>query len=172
MTHAILTLLVTVSVFAGTIAAQSPARRDPGVIRLHPGAFAQMVDELGGLQVSLVRAKVVSVLSPRALLIESAGALEPAPGFLNRVLVLVEGGTIRVPPRLLVGHTLDITGVARTVLGVQVSREVAWPPELTDDVVRRYEIAAAIVTSSVRTPDGVQLVTASVEDAGAPGAGR
>jgi hypothetical protein len=74
--------------------------------------------------------------------------------------VLVEGGSMRLDPVSLVGMTVRVTGVARTVLGMQVSREVPWPQQLTRDVVRRYEIRAAVLSPSVETPDGVQLVTA------------
>ena len=134
-------------------------RRDAVPILLHPGALTQMIDELGGHEITLLRAKVVSMPSPQALLIESGGPLEPAPGFLNRVIVLVQGGTIRLAPRALVGTMVRVTGVARTVQGMQVSREVAWPPALTSDVVRRYEIRAAVLTSAVHTTDGVGIVT-------------
>jgi hypothetical protein len=128
-------------------------------IRLHPSALAQLIDELGGRQISLPRAKIISVISPRAFLVESAGPLAPTPGKLNRVVVLVDKGTLRLDPLSLVGATVAISGVARTVLGMQVTREVAWPPQLTADVVKRYEIRAAVLSPSVRTPDGVELVS-------------
>jgi hypothetical protein len=136
------------------------SRDDSIDIRLHPSALAELIDELGGRQISLPRAKVVSVLNPRAFLVESAGPLAPTPGSYNRVVVLVEGGSMRLDPVSLVGMTVRVTGVARTVLGMQVSREVPWPQQLTRDVVRRYEIRAAVLSPSVETPDGVQLVTA------------
>jgi hypothetical protein len=143
--------------------ARSPSRGEPIDLRLHPSALAQLIDELGGRQISLPRAKVVSVINPRAFLVESAGPLSAMPGNYNRVVVLVEGGTLRVEPLLLVGTTVRVTGVARTVVGMQVTREVPWPPELTRDIVRRYEIRAAVLSSSVETPDGVQLVTTALE---------
>ena len=141
--------------------ARTPARGEPIDLRLHPSALAQLIDELGGRQITLPRAKVVSVINPRAFLVESAGPLAAMPGNYNRVVVLVEGGTLRVEPLALVGTTVRVTGVARTVLGMQVTREVPWPPELTRDIVRRYEVRAAVLSGSVETPDGVQLVTAS-----------
>jgi hypothetical protein len=49
---------------------------------------------------------------------------------------------------------------------MQVSREVAWPPELTTDVIRRYEIRAALLAATVQTADGVSIVTPHVADAG------
>ena len=128
-------------------------------IRMHPSALAQLIDELGGRQISLPRAKIISVISPRAFLVESAGPLAPTPGKLNRVVILVDKGRIRLDPPSLVGSTVKVTGIARTVLGMQVAREVAWPRELTADVVKRYEIRAALLSPSVQTPDGVELVS-------------
>ena len=164
MKHAISMLFVVLAVSVAQSHAQTSTRRNAPPIRVQPAALAQLIDRLGGREVNLLGAKVISLLNPQALLIESAGALEPAPGFLNRVVVLVHGGRIRVPRTSLVGATVEVTGVARSVLGMQVSREVAWPPELTDDVVRRYEIRAAILSSTVQTPDGVQLVSLNVDD--------
>jgi hypothetical protein len=135
-------------------------RSDPtNDIRMHPSALAQLIDELGGRQISLPRAKIISVISPRAFLVESAGPLAPTPGQLNRVVILVDKGMIRMDPPSLVGWTVKVTGIARTVLGMQVSREVPWPRELTADIVKRYEIRAALLTPSVQTPDGVELVS-------------
>jgi hypothetical protein len=136
------------------------ARRDEtNDIRMHPSALAQLIDELGGHQISLPRAKIISVISPRAFLVESAGPLAPTPGKLNRVVILVDKGALRMDPLSLVGSTVKVTGIVRTVLGMQAAREVPWPRELTADIVRRYEIRAALVAPSVQTPDGVELVS-------------
>lgn len=132
-------------------------------IRLHPSALVQLIDYLGGRQVSLPQAKVVSVINPRAFLVESTGPLAGTPGKLNRVVVLVDRGALAVEPEALVGSTVRVVGIARTVLGMQVTREVPWPPELTRDIVRRYEIRAAVLSSSVATPDGVELTRALAE---------
>jgi hypothetical protein len=154
----VIVLLSLPAVGAGQ--ARTPGRGEPIDLRLHPSALAQLIDQLGGRQISLPRAKVVSVINPRAFLVESAGPLPATPGNYNRVIVLVEGGMLRVEPLALVGTTVRITGVARTVLGMQVTREVPWPSELTRDIVRRYEVRAAVLSSSVETPDGVQLIAA------------
>ncbi len=144
------------------VAQEAPARRDAD-IRLHPSALVQLIDHLGGREICLPRAKVVSVINPRAFLVESAGPLSGTPGRLNRVVVLVNGGSLAVEPGLLVGSTVRVVGIARTVVGMQVTREVPWPPELTRDIVRRYEIRAAVLSSSVETADGVELTRAPVE---------
>lgn len=153
-------LFVAVPTVVDAGQSRAAARDEPNDIRLHPSALAQLIDELGGRQISLPRAKVVSVINPRAFLVESPGPLASTPGNLNRVVVLVDRGTLSVDAESLVGATVRITGVARTVLGMQVTREVVWPRELTRDVVRRYEIRAAVLSPSVQTPDGVELVTA------------
>lgn len=162
MKHAMILLLAALPALAATVHGQGGARRGAAPILLHPGALALMIDQLGGHEVSLARAKVVAMLNPQALLVESPGPLEPAPGFYNRVLILVRGGTIRLPPQAIVGATVRVTGVARTILSMQVEREVPWPPVLTADVLRRYEIRAALLTSAVHTADGVAIVTPQV----------
>lgn len=143
-------------------AGAAPARQPRGEtdIHLHPSALIELIDHLGGRQVTLSRVKVVSVINPRAFLIESGGPLPGLPGRMNRVIVLVDDGALTVDAETLVGATVRIAGTARTVLGMQVTREVPWPPELTRDIVRRYEIRAAILSSVVETPDGVVLTRA------------
>ena len=58
---------------------------------------------------------------------------------------------------------IEVVGVARTLLGVQVSREVPWPPELTPQMVKRLEIRAAVLAASVHTADGVELTVRQSE---------
>jgi hypothetical protein len=43
---------------------------------------------------------------------------------------------------------------------MQVSREVPWPKELSPEAVERLEIHAAVLASSVRTAEGVELTGA------------
>jgi hypothetical protein len=57
-----------------------------------------------------------------------------------------------------VDATVKVGGVARTVLGMQVSREVPWPPELPSELVKRLEVRAVVLAESVETSDGVNLV--------------
>ena len=153
-------LMVATVAGAHIRAGQAPGptpRSMPGEIRLHAGALAQLVDELGGRQVSLPRARVIAVVNPRAFLVESPSTLAATPGRHDRVIVLVERGALRVDAASLVGSTVTVIGVARTLLGAQVTREVPWPPELTREVMQRYGIRAALLAGSVQTPDGVEL---------------
>jgi hypothetical protein len=129
--------------------------------RLHPAALAELIDELGGADVTLQRAKVLVVLSPQAFLVESANPLPGIVGNLDRLLVLVGGGALRVEPARLVGSNVTVLGAARTLLGLQVTGEVPWPSVLTPDILKRFEIRAGVLATSVRTADGVELTKAA-----------
>lgn len=140
-------------------ALQSPvvSARQPASINLHPGGLARLIDEVGGRLVTLPRARVIAVLNPQVLLIESASPLQATIGMLDRVLVLIGGAELRVDAASLRGADVRVAGTARTLLGAQVTGEVAWPRELTPDMVKRLEIRAAVLATSVRTADGVEL---------------
>ena len=131
--------------------------RQPAPINLHPGGLARLIDEVGGRPVTLPRARVIAVLNPQILLIESASPLQATIGMLDRVLVLIGGAELRVDAASLTGADVLVSGTARTLLGAQVTGEVAWPRELTPDMVKRLEIRAAVLATSVRTADGVEL---------------
>jgi len=127
----------------------------PIVVR--PGMLAAQIGELAGHDVRVPYARVVGVFNPRAFLIDTSTRLPPVTGHRARVLVLVERGGLTVPATAIVASTVTVAGVARTLLGVQVSREVPWPTELSPEAVERLEIRAAVLAASVQTPDGVEL---------------
>ena len=126
-------------------------------IQLHAAGLAELIEEVGGRPVVLPRARVLAVLNPRVFLIESASSLLATIGNLDRVLVFIEHGALRVDAAALTDTNVRVAGVARTLLGVQVTGEVPWPAELTPEMVRRLEIRAAVLASSVHTADGVEL---------------
>ena len=150
---------------APTLAAQeqsdqpAPPRSkgDARDVVLHPWALNEFIETLGGRRVTLFKARVLTVLNPRVLLIETASRLAPLPGHYDRVLVFVDDSKLWVEPELLVDSRVKVIGVARTLVGMQVTREVPWPPELTPEVLKRYEIRAAVLATSVQTEDGVEL---------------
>jgi hypothetical protein len=149
---------------AGLVASHASAQQasvqskgDPRDHVLHPWALAELIDEIGGRRITLPKARVIAVLSPRVFLIESSSFLTPLPRHFDRVVVLVDGGALRIEPGLIVESNVKILGVARTLVGMQMTREVPWPPELTREVLKRYEIRAAVLASSVQTADGVEL---------------
>ena len=140
-------------------AAPSP----PPEIRLHPGGLAALIGEVGGRSVALRRARVLAVVNPRVVLVESGSPLMATIGNLSRVLVLIKDATLHVDATAMVGSDVEVVGVARTLLGVQASREVPWPPELTPQMVKRLEIRAAVLAASVHTADGVELTVRQTE---------
>jgi hypothetical protein len=137
-------------------------------ITVRPGTLASLVDSLAGGSVRLPYARVVGVFDPRVFLIETQTLLLPIIE-RNRVLVFIESGSLRVDPAVLVASTVTVSGVARTLLGMQANHDVPWPAVLTRDAVKRLEIKAAVLARSVRTPEGIDLVAPS--SSGSP-AGR
>jgi hypothetical protein len=96
----------------------------------------------------------VQVFEPHALLIESVNRYL---GERNRILVLIDAAKLRVPDDAIVASTVQVFGVAHTVLGIQLSGKISWPTELDGDRLRRLKVRAAIVAASVRTADGTEL---------------
>jgi hypothetical protein len=144
----------------GAIDESPEARRNEFPITVRPGTLALLIDSLAGRSIRLASARVVGVFDPRVFLVDTRTLLPPVVE-RDRVLVFVETGTLRADPALLVASTVTLSGVARTLLGMQVSREVPWPTMLTPDAVKRLDIRAAILASSVRTLEGVDLVARS-----------
>ena len=151
--------------------AESPARerRDRAAARLdtrvpatvRPATLADQIGDLAGHHVRVPYARVVGVFEPRAFLIDTSTSLPPAIGNRNRVLVFVDGGALRVPAETLVASTVTVEGVARTLLGMQVTAEAPWPARLDRATIDRLEIRAAILATSVHTADGVELTDRS-----------
>jgi hypothetical protein len=145
---------VLVPSMVGAAAPQGPGD-GRAVTRLRPRALAVFIDELGGQPVTLVNARVVAVVNPRVFLIESN--VPRSPLRLDRVVVFIDAGVLRVGAETFVGATVQVAGTARTLLGLQVTREVPWPGELTPATVERLGIRAAVMATSVRTADDVEL---------------
>jgi hypothetical protein len=124
---------------------------------LRASAVAQLIGEIAGYPVRVTGARIVWVIDSRALVIESDSRIEALPGSRSRVLVLVERGTLAIPRPPVATAPITITGQASTLLGIQAGRGVDWPPALTHELVDRLEIRAAILASSVQTPERVEL---------------
>ena len=127
--------------------------REPARTRARP----DQIEELSGSEVRILQARVLAVINPRALLIESALPLSPMIGGRDRLIVLVQPGGIRVDAAAIVGTNVTVLGTARTVLGLQVSGEVPWPTELTRARVDQLDVRGAVLATSVQTDDGVEL---------------
>jgi hypothetical protein len=134
---------------------QVRAERLPLAVR--PEMLAYHIESIAGQAVEVPYARVVGVFGPSVFLVDSQRELPPLTGNRARVLVFTESTTLRVTPALLVGATVTISGVARTLLGMHVSADGPWPVTLTPDVVKHLEIRAAILARSVKTADGVEL---------------
>ena len=148
-------------VAVGLIAAFSPiaiAQRTIGsAIPVRPAMLAGTIEALAGYDVDVQQARIVGVFNPRVFVVDTAAPLRPMLGNRARVLVFIGTGSLAVPTTVLVGSTVRISGVARTLLGMQVTAEVPWPSALRPDVVERLEIRAAVLARSVRTAEGVEL---------------
>src|SRR5918992_137294 len=124
----------------GHVSHSGPAAIEPKAFLLQPGApsrqmqelpiivrpstLASQIGELAGHPVRVPYSRVVGVFNPRAFLIDTASSLPALPGNRGRVLVLIEPGPLRVTPADVVASTVTVLGVARTLLGMQVSAEV------------------------------------------------
>jgi hypothetical protein len=126
-------------------------------ITIRPSTLAQQVSEFAGRAVRVPYARVVGVWEPNVFLIETDTRLRAFVGNRERVVVLIDRGALRVPAASLVSSSVTVLGVARTLLGMQVTREVPWPSVLTRDLVERLEIRAALLATSVQTAEGVEL---------------
>jgi hypothetical protein len=131
-------------------------------IPVRPGTLGDHIDSLAGHSVRLPSARVVGVFNPRVFLIETDTRMRPLRDNRSRVVVLIQTGTLRLDPAGLVASTVAVSGIARTLLGVQVTREVPWPPALTRSTLERLEIRAAVLAQSVTTVEGNDLLVRSL----------
>jgi hypothetical protein len=143
--------------------AQTPEHRfAPGTppITVLPSALAQIVGEVAGSPVNVPRARILWVIDTHAVVIESDSIFGPMWRDRGRVLVLTTRNRLLAIPRPPIAIApVTIVGIARTLLGVQAAQDVPWPQSLTRHEVERMNIGAAILASSVRTPDGVELTS-------------
>jgi hypothetical protein len=133
---------------------QASSKRE---ITVRPEALASLIEELAGFTVRVPYARVVGLFDSRSFLVDSAMRLRPSPGHRDRILVLVDDAALRVPAETLVASTVTVEGVARTLLGMQVTREAPWPSLLDPDRLKRLDVRAAVLATSVRTAEGVEL---------------
>jgi hypothetical protein len=142
-----------------------PSQSKP--LTLRPVTVGNYIEELAGQHVKILNARVVGLFDPRAFLIESATRHLELMGRRDRLLVLIDGAGLRIPAESIVGSTVTVVGVARSVIGAQVTREVPWPAKLDRDLIERLEVRAAVLASSVQTPEGTEL-TERLPTAAAP----
>ena len=146
-----------------------PSRLQRGVERadtplaIRATVVADHIAEFAGRPLRVLEGRVVGVLEPRAFLIEPATSYLKAMGSRDRMLVLIESASLRVSPELLVGSIVTVTGVVRTLLGIQVTGELPWPTKLDPEEVDRLEVRGALLATSVQTGEGVELTDRPVQ---------
>jgi hypothetical protein len=131
--------------------------REPAPIALRPTMLVANLDVFAGREVRLLNGHVVGVLEPGAFLVEPETPYLKAMGQRDRVLILTGPSGLRVPQELFVGATVTVTGIARTLLGMQMTREAQWPARLRPEVAERLEVRAVVLARSVQTLDGTEL---------------
>ena len=136
------------------VRAYSTARRQ---VTVRPASLADFIGELAGYDVVITPARVVGLFDSRAFLIDSALQYQPALGERDRILVVVGDGALRVPAETLVASTVTVVGVARSILGMQTGGDVAWPAQLDRETIKRLEVRAAVLATSVHTAEGIEL---------------
>jgi hypothetical protein len=161
----IVVVTICVVTIAGGVGAQVLEHRfAPGTppITVRPSALAQVVSELAGSPVNVQRARILWVVDTHAVVIESDSTFDPTWRDRGRVLVLLERNRLLAIPRSPVSIApVNVVGIARTLLGIQAAQDVPWPQALTRREIERLGIRAAILASSVRTPDGVELTSST-----------
>src|SRR5262245_10533590 len=162
----VIAITVCIVTAADGARAQVPEHRfPPGAppITVRPSALAQVVSELAGSPVSVQRARILWVIDPHAIVIESDSVFDPTWRDRDRVLVLLERNRSLAIPRPPVAIApVNVVGLARTPLAIHAAQDVPWPPALTRRQIDRLRVRAAILASSVRTSDGVELTSSTV----------
>ena len=124
------------------------------------------LEVFAGRDVRLLNGHVVGVIEPGAFLIEPETPYMKPMGMRDRLLVLTAPAGVRVPEAMFVGATVTVTGIVRSMLGVQVTRETAWPERLDSKLAERLEVRAVVLARSVQTLDGTELTERPVGTTG------
>jgi len=154
----------TLPIAAVVADAQTDHRFAPGTppISVRPSALALMVSEIAGTPVQVPFARIMWVIDAHAIVIESDSLFDPTWRDRSRVLVVLERSrSLAIPNPPVAISPVDITGIARTLLGIQASKDMLWPPALRRREIERMDIKAAILASSIRTSDGVELTSST-----------
>jgi hypothetical protein len=130
---------------------------EPLRVTIHPGTLGYAIDEFAGQRVRIPNARVASVLDPRAFVIESAVRYDVGKGFRDRILVLIDGASLRVTAEQVDGSTVVVLGVAKTIVGSRLLTAPAWPAALDRERMNQLEVRAVVVATSVQTADGTEL---------------
>ncbi len=137
----------------------TPAESVPtGPLVLRASMLAADLEGFAGQRVKVLHARVVGVLDAHAFLVEPATHFLKDMGTRDRIVVLIQNGELGVPAELAVGEIVSIEGTARSLLSMQVTREVPWPARLEAQTIKRLEVRAAVLATSVQTAEGTELI--------------
>ena len=133
----------------------SPALPLPVI--LHVPSLSDSIDEIAGSPVRVLDARVVEVIDPRAILVEAATKYRALRGQRDRIVVFLQEGSTRSAPELAIGTTVTIVGVARTLLSLRATNEVAWPVRLSQEEIKDLEVSGAIVGATIESSEGTPI---------------
>lgn len=137
--------------------AQQLAPPPPLPVILHVPSLVDSIDEVAGHRVEIRNARVIEVIEPRAVLVESATNYRVIRGQRDRIVVFIEGENPPNAPELAIGSTVTVVGVARTILSLKVTNEISWPARLDQREVQRLEVSGAIVGGAIETAEGRRI---------------
>jgi hypothetical protein len=118
-------------------------------VRLRVDTLASFINNLAGLRVRIVSGVVSDIASPRVFTLRSERRTR---GTAEVAIVLPSGSAV-----VREGAPVIVTGIARTLLGAEMSKEQPLPV-LTDAERDALGKGAIVVASSVDAPGGVHLV--------------
>jgi hypothetical protein len=157
MTHRYAVGILVAAALAATFPAyghQDPpldAARLPAV-QLRPDTLVLFINNFAGLRVRVISGVVGDIASPRVFTVKGQRSAR-YPHRPNEVAIVVDSGQAVVRAEAPV----VVTGIARTLLGVEMNTERPLPlfTESERDVIAELPL---VVANSVETPDGVHLV--------------
>ena len=121
-------------------------------VRLRVDTLAEFITQVAGLRVRVVNGVVDEIASPRVFTLRNERGMRYLTGPPEVAIVLLAGEAI-----IRKDAPVVVTGMARTLLGAEMSREQPLPA-LTNDERGAITNRPIVVASSVETPGGVQLV--------------
>lgn len=132
-------------------------------IVLHAPSLLDSIDTIAGQHVRVLDARVLEIIEPRAILVEANTHYRTLRGQRDRILVFTaDRGDANVGP-LAIGSPVIVEGIARTLLSVRATSDVAWPASLDPDDVNELEVRGAIVRAAIITAEGTEIAGSSRE---------
>lgn len=135
----------------------SVASAAPVPVSLPTSTVENYIEYFAGQQVRIESARVVDVIAPGVLLVEPATKYLKPLAERGRLAVVIAGSALRVAAGDLIGSVVELEGVARSLLSLNVTHQEGWPAGFDRDTIRRLDVRAAIVATSLQTAEGTEL---------------